>query len=86
MFDLFICCRSRPVINVEASVLFNTHNKVIGLDERNCTIGRDKYVSCTTLNACVKYNGVGVGNGISTLKLLYVVCYIITYKLYLKIW
>lgn len=57
--------RSRPVINVEASVLFNTHNKVIGLDERNCTIGRDKYVSCTTLNACVKYNGVGVGNGIN---------------------
>ncbi|GLV41998.1 inflated [Carabus blaptoides fortunei] len=55
--------RSRPVIDVEASVLFE-ETRGIDLEEKKCPMG-PKHVSCTTINACAKYGGIGVNDEIS---------------------
>lgn len=46
---------------MEASTLFETDSKLISLDEKNCTVGRDqKRVTCTNINSCLKYDGINL--------------------------
>ncbi|XP_049529483.1 integrin alpha-PS2 isoform X2 [Anopheles darlingi] len=59
--DKVLVFRSRPVATMEASTLFETENKLISLDERNCTLERtQKQVACTVVNSCLKYGGINV--------------------------
>lgn len=46
---------------MEASTVFESENKLISLDNKNCTVGRDrKQVTCTTVTSCLKYNGINL--------------------------
>lgn len=50
---------------MEASTSFDAENKLIQLESKNCTVGRDKRkVSCTTLVSCLKYNGINLPTSI----------------------
>jgi integrin alpha 8 len=42
-----------------AAVVFNADNKLISLEDRNCTV-RGVGVTCTTIKYCLKYNGKNV--------------------------
>jgi len=58
--------RSRTVAVMEASSIFESENKLISLENKNCTLyGRDnKQVACTTITSCLKYNGRNVPSAI----------------------
>uniref|UniRef100_A0A182JLT4 Uncharacterized protein n=1 Tax=Anopheles atroparvus TaxID=41427 RepID=A0A182JLT4_ANOAO len=59
--DKALVFKARPVAAMEASTLFEAENKLISLDERNCTVARTpKPVPCTVVNSCLKYNGINV--------------------------
>ncbi|KAG5683654.1 hypothetical protein PVAND_012923 [Polypedilum vanderplanki] len=59
--NLAIVLKSRAVAVMEASTDFESENKLISLDNKNCTIGRDrKQVTCTTVKSCLKYNGINL--------------------------
>lgn len=46
---------------MEAGISFESENKLISLDNKNCTVGRDrKQVACTIVRSCLKYNGVAL--------------------------
>lgn len=46
---------------MEASTLFDVESKLISLDDKKCTVGRDKkQVTCTQVNSCLKYNGINL--------------------------
>ena len=50
---------------MEASTVFESENKLISLDNKNCTLfGRNKKVACTTVTSCLKYNGKNAGESI----------------------
>lgn len=57
-----IVFKSRTVAVMEASSIFESENKLISLENKNCTLyGRDKkQVACTTITSCLKYNGRNV--------------------------
>lgn len=43
---------------MEAYTVFGSENKLISLDNKNCTLPRSRNkVTCTTLSSCLKYNG-----------------------------
>ncbi|XP_055614564.1 integrin alpha-PS2-like [Uranotaenia lowii] len=58
--DKALVFKSRPVAVMEASTLFETENKLISLEDRNCTLRDRKQVPCTVFNSCMKYNGINV--------------------------
>ncbi|XP_053696719.1 integrin alpha-PS2 [Sabethes cyaneus] len=58
--DKALVFKSRPVAVMEASTLFETENKLISLDDLNCTLRDRKQVPCTMVNSCMKYNGINV--------------------------
>ncbi|XP_055531825.1 integrin alpha-PS2 isoform X2 [Wyeomyia smithii] len=58
--DKALVFKSRPVAVMEASTLFETENKLISLDDVNCTLRDRKQVPCTVVNSCMKYNGINV--------------------------
>ncbi|XP_055615855.1 integrin alpha-PS2 isoform X2 [Toxorhynchites rutilus septentrionalis] len=58
--DKALVFKSRPVAVMEASALFETENKLISLEDRNCTLRDQKQVPCTVVNSCMKYNGINV--------------------------
>ncbi|XP_019559694.3 integrin alpha-PS2 isoform X1 [Aedes albopictus] len=58
--DKALVFKSRPVAVMEASALFETENKLISLEDRNCTLRDRKQVPCTVVNSCMKYNGINV--------------------------
>uniref|UniRef100_A0A1Q3FPL5 Putative vitronectin receptor alpha subunit n=2 Tax=Culex tarsalis TaxID=7177 RepID=A0A1Q3FPL5_CULTA len=58
--DKALVFKSRPVAVMEASTLFETENKLISLEDRNCTLRDRKQVPCTVVNSCMKYNGINV--------------------------
>lgn len=46
---------------MQATTLFEADNKLISLDDRNCTLVKDgKQVTCTSINSCLRYNGVNL--------------------------
>lgn len=46
---------------MEASSVFEADNKMISLDNKNCTTLKDnKEVTCTIMRSCLKYNGVNL--------------------------
>lgn len=50
---------------MEASTVFEADNKLISLDNKNCTTSRDKKkVTCTTVTSCLKYNGINLPTSI----------------------
>ena len=50
---------------MEATTTFEADNKLISLDNKNCTVGRDKKsVTCTTVVSCLKYNGINLPTSI----------------------
>lgn len=50
---------------MEATTSFEADNKLISLDNKNCTAGRDrKSVTCTTVVSCLKYNGINLPTSI----------------------
>lgn len=50
---------------MEASTTFEADNKLISLDNKNCSVGRDKkQVTCTTVVSCLKYNGINLPTSI----------------------
>lgn len=50
---------------MEATTTFEADNKLISLDNKNCTAGRDKkQVTCTTVVSCLKYNGINLPTSI----------------------
>ncbi|KAL7028917.1 hypothetical protein ACKWTF_006042 [Chironomus riparius] len=57
-----IVFKSRTVAVVEASSIFESENKLISLDNKNCTLsGRDKrQVACTAITSCLSFNGKNV--------------------------
>lgn len=59
--DTAMFFRSRPVVRmVDARVLFNSKTKQINLEEENCSLRDNTKVLCLFLQACLKYEGVGV--------------------------
>lgn len=53
--------RSRPVAVMTASTVFTSDAKLISLDDKNCTIGRErKQVTCAKVISCLKYNGINL--------------------------
>ncbi|CAO1396274.1 unnamed protein product [Diamesa tonsa] len=53
--------KSRAVAVMEASSVFEADNKMISLDNKNCTTLKDnKEVTCTIMRSCLKYNGVNL--------------------------
>ncbi|XP_065075351.1 integrin alpha-PS2 isoform X2 [Ochlerotatus camptorhynchus] len=58
--DKALVFKSRPVAVMEASTLFETENKLISLEDHNCTLRDRKQVPCTVVNSCMKYNGINV--------------------------
>jgi integrin alpha 8 len=53
-----IVFKSRPVAVMEATTTFESETKLISLDDKNCTLSRDrKQVTCTSINSCMKYRG-----------------------------
>lgn len=60
-FSINLNFRSRPVAAMEATTEFEADNKLISLDEKNCTLVKDgKQVTCTSIKSCLKYNGVNL--------------------------
>ncbi|XP_070507183.1 integrin alpha-PS2 isoform X2 [Chironomus tepperi] len=57
-----IVFKSRTVAVMDASAVFESENKLISLDNKNCTLsGRDKkQVACTTITSCLSFNGKNV--------------------------
>ncbi|CRL01777.1 CLUMA_CG014993, isoform A [Clunio marinus] len=55
-----IVFKSRAVVVMEASTTFEAHNKLISLEEKNCSIGPDRSVPCTKVKSCLKYNGINL--------------------------
>lgn len=50
---------------MEATTSFESDNKLISLDNKNCTIGRDKKsVTCSSILSCLKYNGINLPTSI----------------------
>lgn len=46
---------------MEASTVLEADNKLISLEEKNCSVGGDrKKVTCTVLKSCLKYNGINL--------------------------
>lgn len=43
-----------------ASILFGTESKLISLDNKNCTLKNRQKVPCTSINYCLKYDGINV--------------------------
>lgn len=44
-----------------ASTQFTSEAKLISLDNKNCTIGRErKPVTCAKIISCLKYNGINL--------------------------
>lgn len=59
--NCFAFIRSRPVAVVEASTTFDIESKLVSLDDKKCTTIRDrKQVTCTSINSCLKYNGINL--------------------------
>ncbi|KAF4525253.1 hypothetical protein B566_EDAN012788 [Ephemera danica] len=52
--------RSRPVVNMNAQLTFSSEVKQINLEETTCRLRDNTPVSCSSLNACFEYSGVGV--------------------------
>ncbi|GAB0088980.1 Integrin alpha-PS2 [Sergentomyia squamirostris] len=56
-----IVFKSRPVVVLHANVGFETDNKLISLDERNCTTASNRQkVTCAVINSCLRYDGINV--------------------------
>lgn len=50
---------------MEATTSFEADNKLVSLDNKNCTVGGDKkQVTCTTVVSCLKYNGINLPTSI----------------------
>lgn len=50
---------------MEATTSFEADNKLVSLENKNCTIGMDKkQVTCTTVVSCLKYNGINLPTSI----------------------
>ena len=46
---------------MEASSIFEADNKLISLDDKNCTLLKDgKQVTCTSIRSCLSYNGINL--------------------------
>lgn len=53
--------RSRPVASMDATTIFGVDNKLISLEDKNCTtLISKKLVTCTTVRSCLKYNGLNL--------------------------
>uniref|UniRef100_A0A6B2EJX2 Putative vitronectin receptor alpha subunit n=1 Tax=Phlebotomus kandelakii TaxID=1109342 RepID=A0A6B2EJX2_9DIPT len=55
-----IVFKSRPVVVLHANVGFETDNKLISLDEKNCTTSKRERVTCAVINSCLRYDGINV--------------------------
>uniref|UniRef100_A0A1B0DMU4 Uncharacterized protein n=1 Tax=Phlebotomus papatasi TaxID=29031 RepID=A0A1B0DMU4_PHLPP len=55
-----IVFKSRPVVVLHANVGFETDNKLISLDEKNCTTSNRQKVTCAVINSCLRYGGINV--------------------------
>ncbi|XP_048504880.1 integrin alpha-PS2 isoform X1 [Athalia rosae] len=51
--------RSRPVIKIEAFVAFDSKDKSISLEDKNCVLNDQTQVPCLKLDACLSYSGIG---------------------------
>lgn len=61
--DTAIFFRSRPVVKVvESKIVFDAKNKQISLEDKPCTLRDYTSVSCTTIEACLKYSGPEVSD------------------------
>ncbi|XP_071440626.1 integrin alpha-PS2-like isoform X2 [Hetaerina americana] len=58
--DTAVYLRARPVITMDAKLTFHSESKQISLDEKECRMRDNTPVSCTFLNVCLEYSGVGV--------------------------
>lgn len=52
--------RARPVAVMDAVTSFSADNKLISLEDKNCTLRGGKQVACTIVRSCLKYNGKNV--------------------------
>ena len=51
LLNIVFCFRSRAVAVIEASYVFEADNKIISLDNKNCTTLKDKKeVTCTIMS------------------------------------
>ncbi|XP_055684232.1 integrin alpha-PS2 isoform X1 [Lutzomyia longipalpis] len=55
-----IVFKSRPVVVLHANVGFETDNKLVSLEERNCTLANRNKVTCAIINSCLRYDGINV--------------------------
>ena len=62
------CARARPVVKVDAGVTFRGESKQLSLDTKACKLLDGTDVVCTELEACLLYNGVGVGDQLGQYK------------------
>lgn len=59
--DTALFFRARPVVKmVEARISYISASKQISLDDDQCTLRDFTKVPCVSLEACLKYSGVGV--------------------------
>ncbi|KAG8234425.1 hypothetical protein J437_LFUL012569, partial [Ladona fulva] len=58
--DTAVYLRSRPVIIMDAKLTFSSESKTISLDEKECKLHDNTPVTCTSLNMCLEYSGIGV--------------------------
>ena len=56
--DRVIHLRSRPVVNVSASLRVESEN--LSLEDKQCTLSDNSSVSCVSINMCMQYTGIGV--------------------------
>jgi integrin alpha 8 len=45
---------------MEAYTVFGSENKLISLDNKNCSLSNRQKVTCTTVSSCLKYNGINL--------------------------
>lgn len=62
-----------------ASILFGTESKLISLEEKNCTLFNRRKVACTTINYCLKYDGIGVDTQVGKFKSTYMYLFVHSY-------
>ncbi|XP_019873902.1 integrin alpha-PS2 isoform X2 [Aethina tumida] len=52
--------RARPVVKVDAFVKFNTEGNQIDLKQKNCNLLNGQRGTCTSIDFCVMYSGIGI--------------------------
>lgn len=57
--------RARPVVKVDAFVKFNTEGNQIDLKQKNCNLLNGQRGTCTSIDFCVMYSGIGIPRYIS---------------------